>query len=152
MITVLEMPTCVAQLLTNQFLCGIGLKKDRVYIKKNGVRVPLDSDFPGETLNPFYGMYAAETCQTPEGKPEDGWHPEQCLTREEVLYAYTVESAYAGFEEHIKEQIVHGMLADFIIISNNILTISSKALLSLKVEQTYVGGHLVYSMNEDRAP
>jgi predicted amidohydrolase YtcJ len=115
-----------------------------------GVRVPLNSDFPGETLNPFYGMYAAETRQTPEGKPEDGWYPEQCLTREEALYAYTVESAYSGFEEHIKGQIAPGMLADFIIISDNILTIPSKALLSLKVEKTYVGGQLVYSRDEER--
>ncbi|MDH4232409.1 MAG: amidohydrolase, partial [Nitrospirota bacterium] len=115
-----------------------------------GVRVPLNSDFPGETLNPFYGMHAAETRQTPEGKPESGWYPEQCLTREEVLYAYTVESAYSGFEEHIKGQIAPGMLADFIVISGNILTIPSKALLSLKVERTYVGGQLVYSMNASR--
>jgi predicted amidohydrolase YtcJ len=115
-----------------------------------GIRVPLNSDFPGETLNPFYGMYAAETRQTPEGKPEGGWYPEQCLTRKEVLHAYTVESAYAGFEEHIKGQIAPGMLADFIVISDNILTIPSKALLSLKVERTYIGGQLVYSMNASR--
>ncbi len=115
-----------------------------------GVRVPLNSDFPGETLNPFYGMYAAETRQIPEGKPEGGWYPEQCLTREEVLYAYTVESAYSGFEEHIKGQIAPGMLADFIIISDNILTVPSKALLSLKVERTYVGGQLVYSRDAER--
>jgi predicted amidohydrolase YtcJ len=115
-----------------------------------GVRVPLNSDFPGETLNPFYGMYAAETRQTPDGKPEGGWYPEQCLTREEVLYAYTVESAYSGFEEHIKGQIAPGMLADFIVISNNILTIPSKSLLSLKVEKTYVGGQLVYSSSAVR--
>jgi predicted amidohydrolase YtcJ len=115
-----------------------------------GVRVPLNSDFPGETLNPFYGMYAAETRQTPEGKPEGGWYPEQCLTRKEVLYAYTVESAYSGFEEQIKGQIAPGMLADFIVLSDNILTIPSKALLSLKVERTYVGGQLVYSRNVER--
>jgi predicted amidohydrolase YtcJ len=115
-----------------------------------GVRVPLNSDFPGETLNPFYGMYAAETRQTSEGKPEGGWYPKQCLTREEVLYAYTVESAYSGFEERIKGQIAPGMLADFVVISDNILTIPSKALLSLKVERTYIGGQLVYSMNASR--
>jgi predicted amidohydrolase YtcJ len=115
-----------------------------------GVRVPLNSDFPGETLNPFYGMYAAETRQTPDGKPEGGWYPEQCLSREEVLYAYTVESAYAGFEEHTKGQIAPGMLADFIVISDNVLTIPSKALLSLEVEKTYIGGKLVYSRSAGR--
>lgn len=114
-----------------------------------GVRVPFNSDFPGEPLNPFYGMYAAETRQTPEGEPEGGWYAEQCLTRKEVLHAYTVESAYAGFEENIKGQIAPGMLADFIVISDNILTIPSKSLLSLKVERTYVGGRLVYRMKKD---
>jgi predicted amidohydrolase YtcJ len=115
-----------------------------------GVRVPFNSDFPGETWNPFYGMYAAETRQTPEGKPEGGWYPEQCLKRREVLNAYTVESAYAGFEEHIKGQIAPGMLADFIVLSDNILSIPSKELLSLKVERTYIGGQLVYSMKGEK--
>jgi predicted amidohydrolase YtcJ len=116
-----------------------------------GVRVPLNSDFPGETLNPFYGMYAAETRQTPGGNPAGGWYPEQCLTREEVLHAYTVESAYSGFEEHMKGQIKPGMLADFIVISHDIMTIPSKTLLSVKVEKTYVGGELVYSMVDHHA-
>jgi len=72
---------------------------------------------------------------------------EQCLTREEVLHAYMVESAYAGFEEHVKGHIAPGRLADFIVISDNILTIPPQALLSLKVERTYVGGRLAYSIN-----
>jgi predicted amidohydrolase YtcJ len=109
------------------------------------VRVPLNSDFPGETPNPFWGMFAAETRQSTDGKPEGGWHADQCLTRSEVLRAYTVESAFAGFEENTSGQIAPGMLADFIVISGDILNMPSKALLTLKVEQTYVGGSLVYS-------
>jgi predicted amidohydrolase YtcJ len=96
-------------------------------------------------------MYAAETRQSPGGEPEGGWYPEQCLTREEVLYAYTVESAYSGFEDHLKGQIASGMLADFIVISDDILSIPSKVLLSLKVERTYMGGQLVYSRNVDES-
>jgi predicted amidohydrolase YtcJ len=110
-----------------------------------GVRVPLNSDFPGETLNPFYGMYAAETRQTPDGQPEGGWYPGECLTREEVLHGYITEGAYSAFEENIKGKIAPGMLADFIVISDDIRTISSKDLLKIEVEQTYVGGELVYS-------
>jgi predicted amidohydrolase YtcJ len=108
-----------------------------------GVRLVLNSDFPGETLNPFHGMYAAETRQTPEGKPEGGWYPEQRLKRREVLRAYTVESAYAGFEEGIKGQIAPGQLADFIVLSGDIATLPPRSLLTLRVEQTYVGGRLV---------
>ena len=90
-------------------------------------------------------MYAAETRQANNGKPEGGWHADQCLTRSEVLRAYTVESAFAGFEENTSGQIAAGMLADFITFSGDILNMPSKALLTLKVEQTYVGGNLVYS-------
>ena len=109
------------------------------------VRVLLNSDFPGETPNPFWGMYAAETRQSTDGRPEGGWHADQCLTRSEVLRAYTVESAFAGFEENTSGQIAPGMLADFIVISGDILNMPSKALLTLKVEQTYIGGSLVYN-------
>jgi hypothetical protein len=109
-----------------------------------GVKLALNSDFPGEALNPFYGMYAAETRQTPDGKPDGGWYPEQRLSRREVLKAYTVESAYSGFEEGIKGKILPGMLADFIVLSDDIFNIPSQKLLSLRVEKTYVGGNLVY--------
>ncbi len=108
-------------------------------------RVPLNSDFPGETPNPFYGMFSAETRQTPEGKPEGGWHAEQCLTRAEVLRAYTVDSAFAGFEEDTLGRIAPGTAADFIVLSGDILSLPSKALLNLKVEQTFIAGNLVYS-------
>jgi len=109
-----------------------------------GVHLPLSSDYPGETLNPFWGMYAAETRQTPEGDPPGGWYPEQRLKRQEVLRGYTVEAAYAGFEEKIKGRIAPGMLADFIVLSDDIRTVPSRALLKIKVLQTYVGGELVF--------
>jgi predicted amidohydrolase YtcJ len=111
-----------------------------------GVRVPLNSDFPGETLDPFLGMYAAETRQSPDGKPPGGWYPEQRLTRAETLRAYTVESAYSGFEERIKGQVAPGMLADFIVLSADIRNIPPEELKSVRVEQTYVGGRLAYSL------
>ncbi len=109
-----------------------------------GIHLTLNSDFPGESLNPFFGMYAAETRQTSFGIPVGGWYPKQRLTRAEVLKAYTVEAAYSEFSENIKGKIAAGMLADFIVLSDDILTISSKDLLDLKVEQTYVSGQLKY--------
>lgn len=114
-----------------------------------GIHLTLNSDFPGETLNPFYGMYAAETRQSPEGLPEGGWYPEQCLKREEVLKAYTVEAAFSGFEENLKGQIAAGMLADFIVLSDDIMRLTSHQLLELKVEKTYVGGQLKYDRKSD---
>jgi hypothetical protein len=110
----------------------------------SGVHMTLNSDFPGETLDPFVGMYTAMTRQTPENIPEGGWYPEQCLQRDEVLKAYTIEAAYSGFEEDIKGKIVPGMLADFIVLSGDILNIPVKEFLDIKVQQTYLGGRLVY--------
>lgn len=110
----------------------------------SGVHMTLNSDFPGETLDPFVGMFTAMTRQTPEGDPEGGWYPEQCLQRDEVLKAYTIEAAYSGFEEHLKGKIIPGMLADFIVLSSDILKISVQEFLNVKVEQTYLGGELVY--------
>ena len=114
----------------------------------SGVHLTLNSDFPGETLNPFYGMYAAMTRQNPEGQPEGGWYPDQCLSREEVLKAYTVEAAFSGFTEDINGRILPGMLADFIVLSDDILSIPVRGFLSLQVEQTYLGGHLVFSRKD----
>lgn len=110
----------------------------------SGVHMTLNSDFPGETLDPFIGMYTAMTRQTPEGDPEGGWYPEQCLSRDEVLKAYTIEGAYSGFEERIKGKIIPGMLADFIVLSSDILTIPIQEFLNVKVDQTYLGGELIY--------
>ena len=114
-----------------------------------GVHLTLNSDFPGETINPFYGMYAALTRQNPQGQPEGGWYPEQCLTLDEVLKGYTIEAAYSEFEENIKGRIKPGMLADFIVLSDDILTIRPREFLSLEVEQTYLGGTLVYDRDSD---
>ncbi|MGD2246583.1 MAG: amidohydrolase [Candidatus Aminicenantes bacterium] len=114
-----------------------------------GVHLTLNSDFPGETLNPFFGMFAAETRQTTDGLPEGGWYPEQVLTRKEVLKAYTVEAAYSGFEEEFKGKIKLGMLADFIVLSDDILTIASNKLLELKVEQTYLGGDRKFNIDSE---
>jgi predicted amidohydrolase YtcJ len=113
-------------------------------ILQTGAHLPLSSDFPGETPNPFYGMYAAETRQTPQGEPPGGWFPRQRLTRREVLEAYTREAAYAGFQESSRARIAPGLLADLVVLSGDILTVPPKGLLSLHVLQTYVDGRKLY--------
>lgn len=113
-------------------------------VKDSGAHLPLSSDFPGETLNPFYGIYAAITRQDPEGNPPDGWHPEQKLTLEEALRGYTVEAAYAEFEEKDKGSIEKGKLADLTVISEDITKIPPRQILSIRVLKTFVGGKAVY--------
>jgi predicted amidohydrolase YtcJ len=113
-------------------------------VKDSGAHLPLSSDFPGETLNPFYGIYAAITRQDPRGNPPGGWHPEQRLTLEEALRGYTVEAAYAEFEEKDKGSIEKGKLADLTVISKDITKIPPPEILSIRVLKTFVGGKTVY--------
>ena len=112
-----------------------------------GVHLPLSSDFPGETLNPFYGIYAAITRQDPAGNPLGGWYPDQRLTLDEALRGYTVEAAYAEFEENAKGSIEKGKLADLTVISQDITTVAPKEILSIRVLKTFVGGKLVYDFD-----
>jgi hypothetical protein len=109
-----------------------------------GVHLPLSSDFPGETLNPFYGIYAAITRQDPAGNPPGGWYPAQRLTLQEALRGYTIEAAYAEFEEKTKGSIEKGKLADFTVIAQDITGLAPREILSIRVLKTFVGGKLVY--------
>ncbi|HKW36141.1 MAG TPA: amidohydrolase [Candidatus Acidoferrum sp.] len=112
-------------------------------VKDSGAHLPLSSDFPGETLNPFYGIYAATTRQDPQGNPPGGWHPEQKLTLEEALRGYTVEAAYAEFEENDKGTIEKGKLADLTVIAQDITKIPPPEILSIHVLKTFIGGRVV---------
>ena len=116
---------------------------------KTGVHLPLSSDFPGETLNPFYGIYAAITRQDPEGNPAEGWYPEQRLTLDEALRGYTIEAAYAEFEEAVKGSLQPGKLADLTVIDKDITRLAQtpKEILSIHVLKTFVGGKLVFETN-----
>jgi len=113
-------------------------------VLKTGAHLPLSSDFPGETLDPFAGMYAAVTRQDAAGKPDGGWYPHQRLTRQEALRGYTIEAAYAGFEENDKGVIEPGKLADFTVVTTDVLQAPAKDLLSTRVLYTIVGGQIAY--------
>jgi predicted amidohydrolase YtcJ len=119
---------------------------------RTGIHLPLSSDFPGETLNPFYGIYAAITRQDPQGSPAAGWRPEQRLSLEEALRGYTREGAYAEFEETQKGSLAPGRLADLIVIDKDISRLASepKQILSIRVLKTFIGGKLVYDAEKQK--
>ena len=71
--------------------------------------------------NPLWGFYAAVTRQDRDGNPPGGWFPDQRMTREEALRSWTIEGAYAAFEEKIKGSLVPGKLADFVMLSDDIM-------------------------------
>ena len=114
-------------------------------VLNTGAHVPISSDFPGETLNPFYGIYAAVTRQDPDGKPEGGWYPEQRMTLQEALRGYTIEAAYAEFEEKNKGSIEKDKLADLIVISKDLGAVAPREMLKTRVLKVFIGGKLLYS-------
>ena len=113
-------------------------------VLKTGAHLPLSSDFPGETMNPFYGIYAAITRQDPKGNPPHGWYPDQRLTLDEALRGYTIEGSYAEFAEKVKGSIEPGKLADLTVISDDITKLSPRQILDIRVLITFVGGKVTY--------
>jgi predicted amidohydrolase YtcJ len=109
-----------------------------------GVHVPDGSDFPVEDPNPLWGFYAAITRQDRDGNPPDGWFPDQRMTREEALRSWTLEGAYAAFEEKDKGSLEPGKLADFVMLSEDIMHIPPARILKTRVTMTVVGGEVVY--------
>jgi len=116
----------------------------------SGAVVSFGSDSPGTNasryyLNPMLGLYAAVTRKTLSGQPEGGWFPQEKLTIEEAIQAYTLNTAYAGFEEDMKGTLSVGKLADFVVLSDNLLTMNPDEIKDVTVETTVVGGRVVYS-------
>lgn len=109
-----------------------------------GVRIANGSDFPVEGVNPLWGFYAAITRQDHAGWPEDGWMPGEKMTRKEALRSFTLDAAYAAFEEDIKGSIEPGKLADFAVFSGDIMWMPPKDLLETRVVMTILGGKIVY--------
>ena len=110
-----------------------------------GVHVPNGSDFPVENPNPLWGFYAAVTRQDRDGNPPGGWQPDQRMTREEALRSWTIEGAYAAFEENAKGSLEPGKIADFVMLSDDIMRIPPSEILKTRVTMTVVAGEVVYS-------
>lgn len=111
----------------------------------NGVKLAIGTDWFVAPLDPMQTVYAAVTRATLDGKRPDGWQPQEKLTVAETLQAYTMGSAYAEFQEHVKGSITPGKLADFVLLSDDLFTINKEAIKDVKVLKTIVGGRVVYS-------
>ncbi|MBS1853596.1 MAG: amidohydrolase family protein [Acidobacteria bacterium] len=110
----------------------------------HGVRLAFGTDWEVAPLNPMFGLYAAVTRATLDGKNPAGWFPEQKLTLAESLEAYTMGSAYAEFQEKEKGSITPGKLADMVLVSDDLFTIAPEKIRDVKVLKTFVGGKLVW--------
>jgi len=102
------------------------------------------SDWPVAPAEPLLGIYAAVTRQTLDGANPAGWTPEQKITVEDALRAYTSGAAYSSFEEDRKGTLAPGMLADFVLIDKNLTVIPPEDIRHAKVLRTVVGGKTDY--------
>ncbi|WP_077720701.1 amidohydrolase family protein [Novibacillus thermophilus] len=102
------------------------------------------SDAPVELVNPFHGIYAAVTRMDRDGEPAGGWYPEEKMTREEALRAFTIWAAKGSFEEEKKGSLEADKLADFVVIDRDLMKIPEQQLKDINVLTTVVGGEVVY--------
>lgn len=102
------------------------------------------SDSPVEPYNPFLGIYAVTTRQDLNGFPEGGYYPEQKVSTYEAIQMYTKNAAISTFEEEKKGTIAEGKLADFIVLDTDPFAVEAEKLKDILVEQTWLGGELVY--------
>lgn len=140
-------------------------------ILSTGIMIAGGSDFPVENPNPLLGLYAAVTRQDTRGVPanaeevtkyfqlsregiqdpaafDGGWYRSEKMTREQAVSAFTSWAAYAGFQEKSVGSLEVGKLADFIVLSNDVLTVNPREILTTVVERTVLAGKEVYRRAE----
>lgn len=117
---------------------------------KDGVHLSMGTDSPVEKFDPIPNIYCAVTRKDKNGQMTEGFYPEQCMTVEESIRAYTYESAYCSYEENVKGRIKQGYYADLVVLSDNIFEINPDNLLNVEVEMTIVDGLISYTnQNEE---
>jgi len=110
----------------------------------SGATLAFGSDWFVAPLSPILGIHAAVTRQTIDGKNPNGWVPEQKVSVEEAVRAYTSSNAYAEFAEKNKGALEAGKLADIVVLSQDIFRVSPAEIQKTGVVYTLVGGRVVY--------
>jgi predicted amidohydrolase YtcJ len=111
---------------------------------KSGAIICGGSDAPVERGEPMIEFYAAVARKSIKGESGEGWHPEQAVSREQALKVFTINAAYAAFEEKDKGSIEPGKLADFTVLSADIMKIPAPEILRTRCEMTVIGGEIVF--------
>ena len=112
---------------------------------KHGVTLAFGTDYPVEPVAPFRGLYVAVTRKSDDGKLE--YYPQQKLTIEQAIAAYTTGAAFAEFAEKEKGTLAPGMLADFVVLDRDLTAVPPVQILGTRVSRTVVGGKTVYESN-----
>ncbi len=119
-------------------------------IREGGARLAFGSDWTVAPLDPILGIHAAVTRATADGKNPDGWIPEEKISLEDALMAFTAGGAYAEFAEASKGSIAAGMTADLVVLDKNLFTLAPSRISEAKVVLTIVGGRVVYESRAGR--
>ena len=110
-----------------------------------GARLALGSDFPVERVSPLLGFYAAVTRQDADAHPAGGWYGNQSLTRAEALRGFTLDAAYAGFMESEVGSLAPGKRADYVVLSQDLMTVPPEQILATEVLATVLDGAPIYA-------
>ena len=113
---------------------------------KNGAHLAFGSDVPVESANPFPGLAAAITREDATGQPFGGWQPQERITREAALAAFSTGAAYAGQAEDRIGRLAPGLRADFILVDTDPLMATPAELRATRVLETYIDGQRVYRL------
>jgi predicted amidohydrolase YtcJ len=106
--------------------------------------VSFGTDWPVASLNPLLGIYAAVTRKNTDENNPEGWIPEEKISVQDAVKCYTLNSAYAGFQEKIIGSIETGKYADFVVLSDDIFSISPDKIKDVKVEMTVFNGEVIF--------
>ena len=140
-------------LIDDSLYAGKKIGKDRIaeaYVFRKllneNVKLCFGSDWPVAPLKPLTGIYAAVTGGVSRNYP-DGFNPGQKITVEEAVRCYTINSAYASYEENLKGSIEPGKLADFVVLNGDIFSVRPERIKDIKVEMTVLDGEIIYRNN-----
>ena len=124
-------------------------------VRATGAPLAFGSDAPVEAPDPFAGLAAAISGEDAERQPPGGWHPEETVSIEQALAAYTAGAAYAGFAEGQFGRLAVGEQADFVVLDADPLEADASELRGIRVIETWIGGRRVYggsARSTDRPP
>ncbi|MFN0087958.1 MAG: amidohydrolase [Blastocatellia bacterium] len=117
---------------------------------KSGARLVFSSDWPASiSLDPIRGLHSAVNRRTIAGKPAKGWIPRERINIADALRAYTLMGAVSSYEEQIKGRIAPGMLADLVVLSQDLFKINSMRIHETRVAITIFDGRVIYQAGEN---
>lgn len=110
----------------------------------SGAIIAAGSDFPVEYANPFHGIYAAVTRMDQKSEPTGGWNPGERMTLPEAVRAFTIDAAFAAFQENDMGDLRPGKWADFIVLDRDLFKADESELWQIQVEETWLAGDRVF--------